>query len=367
MKLRYPWQLYHWHFEISSKCSLSCPRCPRTEFPDTPWLQKEIDLESFQKILTPNLLRDQVKRITLCGDVGDPIYAKDFLKIYKYIKEHNEKIHVYTITNGSYKTASWWEELAQIANRYDTINFSVDGYDQVSNDLYRKNNNWDSIMKGMKIVSTQSECFVYWAAIVFSFNQDHLDDIFALAKQQGCDGVQLTYSTKFGSKYGNAYGGPTDELEPRSEFISKTHRYERYFYPLTDRKQENQDYLRYNEDLFLKVRKQYDKFITPMCLIGNRGIFVNAEQTIFPCSWTSFPYSQLGNERKTIRFEDSFFSLYRDELNVKKHGLEKVLNNEIWNKFFNSLDSKEKAWIECEQKCNCNLVDHEYAVGYLTN
>lgn len=367
MQLKYPWQLYHWHFEISSKCSLACPRCPRTEFPDTPWMQKDITLDDFQKILTPDLLVNHVKRITLCGDVGDPIYAKDFLKIYEYIKQHNPKIHVFTITNGSYKTEAWWEKFSQIANVYDTINFSVDGYDQESNNLYRKNSNWESIMMGMKIMSTKSDCFVYWAAIVFSFNQDHLDDIFELATQQGCDGVQLTHSTKFGSKYGEVYGGPNDKLEPKLEFISKTHRYERYFYPLTDRKQLNQDYLEHNKNLFLNVRDQYNTFITPMCLIGNRGMFVNAEQTLFPCSWTSFPFSQMNTERKSINFEESFFNMYRDDLNIKKHGLEAVLNNSIWDKLFNSFNSKEKAWVECEQKCQCNLVDYDYAIGYLTN
>ena len=55
-----------------------------------------------------------------------------------------------------------------------------------------------------------------------------LDKIKELATQQGCDDLQLTYSTKFGSKYGEAYGGETDSLEPSSKYISKTHRYERH-------------------------------------------------------------------------------------------------------------------------------------------
>ena len=60
MQLNYPWQLYHWHFELSSKCALACPRCPRTEMPDTPWLQKEISLTDFKAIITEDLLLIQI-------------------------------------------------------------------------------------------------------------------------------------------------------------------------------------------------------------------------------------------------------------------------------------------------------------------
>ena len=48
-------------------------------------------------------------------------------------------IQVFTITNGSYKTERWWKQFAKLSNKHDTINFSVDGYDQKSNDLYRVN------------------------------------------------------------------------------------------------------------------------------------------------------------------------------------------------------------------------------------
>ena len=38
------WPLYHWHLEPSSVCTLKCPRCPRTEFPNTPWINKNMSL-----------------------------------------------------------------------------------------------------------------------------------------------------------------------------------------------------------------------------------------------------------------------------------------------------------------------------------
>lgn len=365
--MTYPWQLYHWHFEVSGKCTLGCPRCPRNDTAKVPWFNKELDLNFFKRVLTADLLKNHIKRITMCGDIGDPIYASQYLEILDYIKTQNHKIHVYTITNGSYKKADWWRDFAKISNEYDTINFSVDGYDHASNNLYRVNSNWDSIITGMDIMCNQSKIFVYWASIIFSFNQDHIEDIKTQAKKIGCDGLQLTYSTKFGSKYGEAYGGAKDPLEPRGEFISKTHRYERYFISLSDRKQLNRDYLTSNYEKFNEVKKQYNKFITPMCLIGNRGLYVSADGVLHPCSWVSYPYSAIATDRKTINFSDSFHQVYRDKLNLKTRSLTEILNDPIWNKLYSSFDDPKKAWVECEQKCSCSLVDKQYAVGYLTN
>ena len=365
--MKYPWQLYHWHFEVSAKCTLKCPRCPRNDTDPVPWLNKELDLKFFEKTLTPELLKTQVQRITMCGDIGDPIYASEYLEIIKYIKTHNPKIHIYTITNGSYRKESWWREFARISNEYDTINFSVDGHDHKSNNLYRIGSDWDSIMTGMRIMCQESSAQVYWATIVFAFNQDHLDSIKQQATDIGCDGVQLTYSTKFGSKYGEAYGGVADPLEPRSEFISQTHRYERHFTQLSNRQQLNQQYLTHNLTQYNIIKQEYNKFITPMCSIGNRGLYVSADGVLHPCSWVSFPYTTLGTDRKTINFKDSFHQTYRDQLNLKNHNLQQVLDNPIWEKLFSTFNSPDKAWVECEQKCKCNLVDENYAVGYLTN
>jgi MoaA/NifB/PqqE/SkfB family radical SAM enzyme len=274
---------------------------------------------------------------------------------------------VYTITNGSYRKADWWRRFAKISNEYDTINFSIDGYDNASNNLYRIGSNWTSIIEGVKIMCRESSAFVYWAAIVFAFNQDYLEHIKQQAQDIGCDGLQLTYSTKFGSKYGEAYGGATDLLEPRNEFISKTHRYERYFQNLSGREQLNHGYLEHNLQQYQQVKQQHNSVITPMCSIGNRGLYVSADGVLHPCSWVSFPYTSMSTDRKTIQFKDSFHQVHRDKLNLNHRPLDKVLNDPIWKLLFDTFDSPEKAWVECEQKCNCNLVDKEYAVGWLTN
>jgi len=361
------WQLYHWHFEVSGKCTLKCPRCPRNEADPVPWLNRELSLEFFKQVLTPELLKSQVQRVTMCGDIGDPIYASEFLDIVEYIKTQNPLIHVYTITNGSYRRQEWWQRLAHICNDRDVISFSVDGYDQDSNNLYRVNSNWNSIMQGMDIMCGNSAAFVYWAAIVFKFNQDHLDTIKQLATAKGCDGLQLTHSTKFGSKYGAAYGGVNDSLEPDSKYVSPTHRYQRSFEPLSLRSIDNQRYLSTNLQQYTLTQQRHNQFITPMCAIGNRGLYVSADGTLHPCSWVSFPYQSMSTERKTIQFADSMHQQHRAKFNLHDRSVQEILNDPLWHSMIKSFDDPGKAWVECEQKCHRSLVDQDYAVGWFTN
>lgn len=363
------WQYYHWHLEPSAVCALKCPRCPRTEHPNTPWLNKNMTLEFVQQFFTKDRLLNQVRRVTMCGDVGDPIYCKEFIDICAYIKSVNPDIHIFTVTNGSHKKSAWWAQLARVLNHRDVINFSVDGYDNQSNNVYRINSDWDSIVDGIRTVRAHnSAVFLNWAMIVFKFNQDHQHAIAEQARALGMDAVQITHSTKFGSKYGEAYGSHNDDLEPRPEYISSSHRYQRHTVNLSGRHIDNRDYLDYNTKKYHTIKSQYqNQPITPLCEIGNRGIYVNAEGTVFPCSWTSFPYHSLSHENKTIHWPDSFFAKYRNRMNLHNRTFDEIVNDPLWNLCSNGFTDSSKTWVECAQKCSSALVDQNYAVGWETN
>jgi MoaA/NifB/PqqE/SkfB family radical SAM enzyme len=325
-------------------------------------------LEFVKKFFSEEMLLTKVKRVTMCGDVGDPIYCKEYIEICRYIKTVNPDIHIFTITNGSHKKSEWWRELALVLNDRDTINFSIDGYDNASNNLYRVNSNFDSIMEGIKAVrEVNKDVFLIWAAIIFAFNQDHLSNITKQAHGLEMDAVQWTRSTKFGSVYGG-YGGVNDPLEPRSEFISKTHRYEREIVNISGRQQNNTDYLEYNKKKYLEIKQQYkDSPITPLCEIGNRGVYVNAEGVVFPCSWVSFPYTSLSYGNKTIQWKDSFFAKHRERMSLHHRTFNKIIEDPLWNKCSQGFRDPNRTWVECGQKCSTPAVDQQYAVGWETN
>ena len=373
MQNKYGFQFYHWHLEPSSRCTLRCPRCPREEMAkDIPWLQKDISLTLFKKIFTLEMLTNNVQRITMCGDVGDPIYCKDFLEICKYIKESNPNIHIYTITNGSYKKQEWWEALGHILNDKDTVAFSIDGYDNESNNLYRVNSNWDSIISGVTTLTKIQRAHVTWATIAFSFNQDKLDYIEELAKGYGCDSLQITKSIKFGSRF-QSYNDVenTDTLEPRPEFVSHSGRYERYIIQLSNRVLANEKYLTTNKVKWAKTLEEYkDKYVAPLCLIGNRGFYVNAAGQLYPCSWVAAPHRgrQSPITGKTLALKDSLFRKHEDKFDLHSRSLEDIINDSIWEELINSWTTKDGSFIECEEKCTSSAVSQElYSVGYLTN
>ena len=107
-----------------------------------------------------------IKKFTLCGDYGDPIYyPKLFDLIEKFRDTKSFSIH----TNGSYKNVDWWNKLNSLLTVQDTIVFAVDGLEQ-DNLMYRKNANWNSIMNAIDI-TTKGKAKIKWQTIIFSFKR----------------------------------------------------------------------------------------------------------------------------------------------------------------------------------------------------
>ena len=103
---------WHFHIEISSKCTLRCPRCARQEVPDS-LVNTELDLEFFKRNFTPEFIQANVEKITFCGDDGDPIYAHDLIPVVEYIKSV-KPVEIVIVTNGSHKKLTWWTQLGTL-------------------------------------------------------------------------------------------------------------------------------------------------------------------------------------------------------------------------------------------------------------
>ena len=187
--------LWHWHIEISSKCTLKCPRCPRQEVPDT-LVNTELKLDFFKSNFPKAFVKQNIEKLTFCGDDGDPIYAHDFIEVIEYFKSIKPEIAIVIVTNGSYKNEVWWTRLAELLDEQDQIHFSIDGWDHKSNNEYRINSNWSSIITGVTTINDKSKCYTVWDAIGFKFNEDKIEDMKAYAKELGFDAFQLTKSTK---------------------------------------------------------------------------------------------------------------------------------------------------------------------------
>jgi MoaA/NifB/PqqE/SkfB family radical SAM enzyme len=330
---------WHFHIEISSKCTLRCPRCARQEVPNG-LVNTELDLEFFQRNFTPEFVRSQVEKITFCGDDGDPIYAHDLIDVVAYIKSI-KAVEIVIITNGSHKKTSWWQQLGKLLDYNDSVHFSIDGYDNASNNLYRVNSDYDSIVAGLRTLRAASTCTIVWAAIAFKFNEDHLDRMQTMAKSLGVDRFQLTRSTKFGSVY-PSYGSD-DPLQPSVRFVSSSHRFEREVVNFSNR---TNHISKTNIQLYKDVAVQNN--VKPLCEIGNKGIYIDARGRLFPCCWVANRYTH-NTEWQTLA----------EQFNLHHRTLTDAVADPFWE-----TDLKAFKWQECQQKCNKNIVNQEYSTSW---
>jgi len=331
---------WHFHVEISSKCTLRCPRCARQEVPDS-LVNTELDLEFFKRNFTAEFILSRVEKITFCGDDGDPIYAHDLIAVIEYIKSI-KPVEIVIITNGSHKRETWWSELGSVLDDTDTVHFSIDGWDNESNNQYRVNSDFDSIIRGIVGIRRTSACRLVWAAIAFKFNELQLDRMQALAQQLNMDIFQITRSTKFGSVY-PTYGA-NDVLEPSNKYVSKTQRFERESIALTQKISYTEHKI--NVDLYRKVKDNTD--IVPLCEIGNKGLYIDARGRLFPCCWVANRYSHTTEwQQLANRFD------------LKQRTLAEAVLDPFWTTEF-----QQFRWQECKTKCTKAVVNQDYATNW---
>ena len=339
--------LDHWHIEPSSICTLRCPRCPRAEVPDT-LLNRQLTLQFFQNQIGADTI-GRIRKITFCGNDGDPIYCKDLHEICQWIKIVNPGIHLVIITNGGYRPAAWWQAMARVLDHRDEIHWSIDGWDQDSNEQYRVNSDWSDIMRGIESFSVANQqTYRVWATIAFRFNQDRFGHIQDLAREAGMDLWQLTKSTKFGSHYPETYGTFDPLCPDRSDLVSSSHRFERESMPLTHRARPGQ----LLKEIFWSRARDLDqhKKYSGVCLVGNKGVFLNSQGEFYPCCWTANRYAH--NQAWHERASNSF--------NLWHRTFDQIIQDDFWRTEFLRFDSQE-----CRTKCTQDrLKDREHVTEW---
>lgn len=184
------------HVEATSRCTLACPRCERTEllsrFGKKALSIADIDVNDFETFIDID-----VDNILFCGNLGDPIYHKNFLELVRTGKRVAQSIHI--VTNGSRKSKSWWKQLNEILDDRDTITFSIDGTPE-NFTQYRINGDWTSIRVGI------DECVlgparVVWKYIPFKFNENDIETTRLLSNELGIDEFKVEPSDRWNDNW----------------------------------------------------------------------------------------------------------------------------------------------------------------------
>ena len=155
--------------ELTSKCTVKCPNCPRTFQSHLRHLWDNGNIDDVK--LIEFIKTTALNKIILTGAYGDGIYHPQLVKTLQAIKDAN--ITFSMDTNGSYRKPSDWEQIAELMTKDDQITFSIDGTPE-NFTQYRVNADWPSIKVGAEILAKKNRN-IKWKYIVFKYNCSYED------------------------------------------------------------------------------------------------------------------------------------------------------------------------------------------------
>jgi len=306
------------HLELTSKCQAKCPMCPRRINGGilNPLIElEEISLNQFKEWFPVHFLT-QLNSLFMCGNLGDPIIAKDCLEIFKYIKEVNPSLFTSMHTNGSARTTSWWSELAKVCDR---VVFGIDGLDDTHH-LYRIDTDWHKIIENAKAY-IDGGGKAHWNMLVFQHNEHQIEACEQLSKDLKFELFTMKHTTRF--------------QNDKFHVLDNTGKTINILYPTDYSKK------------FTKLVQDNITDCAPVidCKVKKyKQIYVAASGNVTPCCWLNFEH--------VLPKQDNRID-YMDKIDMLPNLNTQSLEDMFASNYFNSI---EQTWsneplIECSKQC----------------
>ena len=338
------------HLEITQKCQAACPMCDRNEnggVDNRHITNAELSLADCQSIFTPAFIQ-QLNTMYMCGNLGDPIVAKDTLEVFRYFRKHNPNMWLSMNTNAGAKDVKWWRQLAKVFGRMGTVIFSVDGL-RDTNHLYRQNVVWDNVERNMRAF-VEAGGRARWDYIIFGHNEHQVDEAEALADSWGVERFQKKKSGRFFS----ANSGTKDTHQAQNRKGSETQLISK---PV---KLDNQNLALLKQKEIAKTyggMENYYNSCTIKCKVAEeKNIFITAEGLLMPCCWTAGRMYKWWHQDPKVEqiwdFIDRAGS--KQGIDVINNDLQQVMQGSLLKDIENSWDlsSIEQGKLGvCAQKC----------------
>jgi len=271
------------HLEITQRCQAACPMCDRNMNggDDNPHMtDAELSVEDCQKIFSVPFIQ-QLKTMYMCGNLGDPIVAKDTLEVFEYFRKHNPKMWLSMNTNAGAQKEEWWERLANIYGRMGTVIFSVDGL-RDTNHLYRQNVNWDIVERSMRaFIGAGGRA--RWDFLIFEHNEHQVEEAEMLANELGFERFTKKKSGRFISS-------ATSKAKEEHQAVNRKGQETQNLAKPTSEEYKNKALLKQEQ-----IVKQYGSMLDYYnsckidCKVASeeKSIFITAEGLLMPCCWTA--------------------------------------------------------------------------------
>ena len=333
------------HLEVTQNCQAACPMCDRNM--NGKGINPHINLDelSYQdctKIFPASFIK-QLHTMYMCGNLGDPIVARDTLEIFEYFRWANPNMWLSMNTNGGAKNEIWWSKLARVFNNKGAVIFSVDGLSD-TNHIYRQGVVWKNVERNMRAFINAGGR-ARWDFLIFEHNQHQVEQAEALAKEWGCEkfikkktGRFITQDSKKKESHQavSKKGKITKELKkPDKKFQNKA------------LKQQDVVIKKYNT-----MDTYYDNAFINCKVKKDNSIFITAEGLALPCCWTAGRmYKWWHKDPKVEQIWD--FIPDKSVLDAR-NGLDKVFNTGIFTSIQDSWSKpscKEGKLKVCAMKC----------------
>lgn len=305
------------HLELTERCQAECPMCLRTS--NAKLSLSELSIEDIENIFPYNFVR-QLKTITLCGNFGEPIVAKDCLLVVEYFKDINPDVFITINSNAGARNEDWWKQLAKLIGRQGIVNFGIDGL-QDTNHIYRVNVKWEHAISNAKYY-IDAGGRARWDFIAFEHNEHQVNEAKKLSEQLGFESFRLKKTYRFGK-----------------------------FKDINIRPPKN--YFNDNSDVLIQDDNYFDSIEINCKVKGIKEIYISAQGLLFPCCW-------IGGE---IYKDHSLFDV--DKIDLKKYSIEQIMNTNYFydlEKKWKLNSIKEGKPLVCSKFCgkNNNLFESQF-------
>jgi len=304
------------HLELTERCQAACPMCSRTgNFLLT---NSELSIGDIRKIFSKNFVK-QLNRITLCGNFGEPIVAKDCLNIVEYFRYSNPHLQITINTNAGARNLEFWSDLATILNGSNSyVVFGIDGLED-TNHVYRVGVNWNKVISSAKTFIDNGGN-ARWDFIVFEHNEYQIEEAKQLSQQLGFQSFRLKKTYRF-EKFKNL------NIRPSKKY--------------------------FNEKTYIFSKNEFDSVEIDCLVKQSKEIYISAQGLLFPCCWVG---EEIYNKNSIID---------KNKIDLKKHTIQEIMNTDYFYDLENrwKLNSiKEGKPLVCAKQCgkNNNLLKSQY-------
>jgi|TARA_A100001015_G_scaffold188359_1_gene209751 MoaA/NifB/PqqE/SkfB family radical SAM enzyme len=319
------------HIELTDKCNARCVQCSRNFVDNDGKLKErpelcltEISLEQYKSIFKN--YQNKSKGVNFCGNMGDPVFAKDIFEISEYTlsnvindyyltgaKRSYGAFKVYT--NGGMRSKKWWLEYGKLLkDKKAIVNFAIDGLEDTHH-IYRTNTRYHRVIENARAY-IEGGGRAEWSFIRFGHNQHQEEECRKLAQQYGFTQFTAVNTQRFYSREKISYNWQGKDYsilryKPESADVTEFKNLDRTNKLWDGKKLKDLS----ADEVNVNTQKSLNKFMsdpetirkqsagTISCHTANRNdVFIDCMGYVHPCCWIgSNEYHRITNMQSAKR------------------------------------------------------------------